>query len=164
MTDNTFDIHTLANEIFEVVCSPVFSDNPAMLLTRIKATLQRNIDTELVPKNFNGYVGKRKRDKWLRQLQRNDQEIKFWKRIVQEQNPNVSMLVLYEQLNSILSLSNLQNTAVPNSAIYCFYCEREMDAGSFGGINGRYATEDHIEPKSKFGKSGQDNLVNECNE
>ena len=46
----------------------------------------------------------------------------------------------------------------------CYYCEREIDAAKFGGSKGIWATEDHIVPKSRFGKDCDANKVIACNQ
>lgn len=162
MAEKTFNIHDLASMLADSIIGDLPQDCPA-LLAKITPVLQRNIDIKLVPRNYNIYETRKKRDSWVRSLREKDSIIKFWKDKVRESEPE-KMESHYSQLNQLLKLSGFRPDTNKDGKLYCFYCEREIDAAKFGGENGIHATQDHILPKSKFGKTHYTNLILACNE
>jgi 5-methylcytosine-specific restriction endonuclease McrA len=157
-----FNLHELSRTIADVVVQLPAVDKET-IVPKIVSCLQRYFDlTKLVPQNYNKYIGKKKRDKWVRQLQIQDVELKFWKDILKRMNPNINIQQYYDELNTLLDQQGFRSATT--SQIICFYCERKVDAGKFGGDMGVYITQDHIIPKSKFGKTHDGNLINACNE
>lgn len=162
MKAETFDILGLATEITEVVLG-LSEITRESLLPKVVSCIQKSVDKKLVPRNFNQYESKKKKEARTLALIKMDYETKFWKETVKAFDPN-RIQVYYDKLNQLLTMEGLRQPDKRGSQILCFYCERKMDAAKFGGVIGIHTTLDHVIPKSKLGKTNYGNLVNACNE
>lgn len=157
----TFTIPEFAKSIVDAVLENGISD-PELLLIKVTACLQRRMDQTLVPKNYRIYEGKKNKAGLKREIERQEYEKRFFRDVLKSMVPD--MQVYYDELNRILEEKGLRYPFKTTSQYKCFYCERKVDGGQFGGHMGVYITMDHVIPKSKFGKDHAGNIVNACNE
>lgn len=164
MTEKTFDVEDLAITIAITVLSETVTTKET-LIAKIMACIQKRVDQKLVPKNYNQYVSKKKREKWTLALKQNDCEKKFWSDAVKKLDAE-NIQHYYDELDRILTEQGLKQPPKIKKGTYitCYYCERIMDAAQFGGEFGIHCTKDHVIPRSKFGANNNSNLVNACNE
>lgn len=163
MIETTFDIPTLAGDIVDIVLQDP-AQTRSELLVRITGCMQRAIDQKLVPRNYSVYASKKKRQKWIKALQRNDVEIDYWKEVIKKVSGDNNIELYYDDLNRLFEEKGFKVSSKAGSKILCYYCEREIDAARYGGDNLIYSTRDHMFPKSKGGKDSHTNIVNACNQ
>lgn len=158
----SFDTYEFSVLIADTILKEA-STNRVTLLSKIEAIVNHMIDQKMVPRNYNTYVTKRKKAKWIAAILKGECELRFWKQAVIGLDPN-NIQNYYDGLKKNLEESGFGDSARIGNGITCFYCERELDAAQFGGEIGIHCTMDHVIPKSKFGRSNFENLVNACNE